>query len=204
MKRYRQFIAGLIVGVMLSIIPISAAIEEFICYRADYKVMINGSEYVNEELPILNYNSNAYYPEVLLEAAGLDVVHSAIYDSVYRQIDINTTILDNVYENVYKKEEFMNNSASIQSRLPEGTEIIEYKGCKNAVRYNGEIYISRGDLSSKLGIDSIFIDVKTHSTIFTQGDKTVIIDYELDNARILNTLGTAYYNANLLSELIGE
>ncbi len=210
----KKFISGLIVGVMLSVLPISAAIEEYICYRSGYKVMINGEEYINEDLPILNYNSNTYYPEIVLAAAGLDVVYNAVYGSVYGQIDIITTVADSVYqeenvhESVYEEEEtkevIMSNSLSVQARLPEGAEIVEYKGCKKAVSYNDNIYISRNDLTSKFGIESIYIDVKTHSTIFIKGDKTVTIDYESENARILSLTGTAYYNASLLSELIGE
>lgn len=71
----KKFISGfLCAAVLFSVMPIKAAIEEFLCYRADYKVMVNGAEYVSEELPILNYKGYTYAPfRSILEAAGLDV-----------------------------------------------------------------------------------------------------------------------------------
>jgi hypothetical protein len=75
MRKYKQFIVGFLVGAMLfSIAPVSAAIEEFICYRADYKVMIDGVEYTHPDLPILTYKGNTYAPfRSVLEKAGLNV-----------------------------------------------------------------------------------------------------------------------------------
>lgn len=196
----KKFMLGFLVGAILfSLAPVSAAIEEFICYRADYKVIINGEEYISEELPILNYKGNTYAPfRSILEKAGLDVNWNAELGQA--EVTSNPTDAQNNTEE--------GNTVSVEydlnTKLPIGAEYIEYKGCNKAVSYNGNIYISRGDLSSKFGIDSIYIDVKTHSTIFVKGDKSITIDYELGNARILNLSGTAYYNASLLSELIGE
>jgi hypothetical protein len=71
----KKFIMGLVLGVLImSIIPVKAAIEEYICHKADYKVMVNGTEYANSDLPILNYKGNTYVPfKSTLEAAGLNV-----------------------------------------------------------------------------------------------------------------------------------
>jgi hypothetical protein len=79
MRNYKQFVLGFLVGAMLfSIIPISATIEEYICYKADYKVMINGEEYISEDLPVLNYKGNTYAPfRSILEKAGLNVAWNA-------------------------------------------------------------------------------------------------------------------------------
>ncbi len=71
----KKFVTGFIIGALLfGIIPTNAAIQEYILYKADYKVVINGIEYVNEELPILNYKGSTYAPfRSILEAAGLNV-----------------------------------------------------------------------------------------------------------------------------------
>lgn len=71
----RKFFLGLIVGALIfSIIPVYAAIEEYICYKADYKVVVRGIVYSDPELPILNYKGNTYVPmRGILEAAGLSV-----------------------------------------------------------------------------------------------------------------------------------
>jgi len=71
----KKFVLGFIVGALLfTALPIGAAIEEYICYKADYKVMVNGVEYISEDLPILNYKGYTYAPfRSILEAAGLTV-----------------------------------------------------------------------------------------------------------------------------------
>lgn len=71
----KKLALGFLVGALLfSIMPVKAAIEEYICYKADYKVVVNGVEYTNSDLPILNYKGNTYAPfRSILEAAGLTV-----------------------------------------------------------------------------------------------------------------------------------
>ncbi len=75
LRKYKQLIIGIIIGVAIaSALPVSAAIERYICYKADYKVIVNGTEYTNPDLPILNYKGNTYAPfRSILEAAGLSV-----------------------------------------------------------------------------------------------------------------------------------
>jgi hypothetical protein len=81
MKKYKQLILGIIIGVMIaSVVPVGAAIQEYICHKVDYKVVVNGVEYVNEELPGLNYKGSTYAPfRSILEAAGLVVNWNAEY-----------------------------------------------------------------------------------------------------------------------------
>jgi hypothetical protein len=71
----KKFIMGFLTAALLfTAIPVGAAIEEYICYRADYKVMVNGTEYISDDLPILNYKGSTYAPfRSILEAAGLNV-----------------------------------------------------------------------------------------------------------------------------------
>lgn len=71
----KKFIMGFLTAALLfTALPIGAAIEEYICYKADYKVMVMGTEYTNKDLPILNYKGNTYAPfRSILEAAGLNV-----------------------------------------------------------------------------------------------------------------------------------
>lgn len=71
----KKFIMGFLTAALLfTAIPVGAAIEEFICHRADYRVMVNGEQYISEDLPILNYKGSTYAPfRSILEAAGLNV-----------------------------------------------------------------------------------------------------------------------------------
>lgn len=71
----KKFIAGfLFAAVLFNIVPIGAAIEEFVLNKADYKLIIKGVEYKDPDNPILNHNGTTYAPvRSLLTAAGLDV-----------------------------------------------------------------------------------------------------------------------------------
>lgn len=75
----KKFTMGFLTAALLfTAIPVGAAIEEYICYKADYKVMVNGTEYISNELPVLNYKGNTYAPfRSILEAAGLTVSWNA-------------------------------------------------------------------------------------------------------------------------------
>jgi hypothetical protein len=62
MKIKHLFLGFVIGAVIFSAIPIKAAIEEYVLYKADYKIMVDGNEYADQELPILNYKGNTYIP----------------------------------------------------------------------------------------------------------------------------------------------
>jgi hypothetical protein len=71
MKKSKTFISGLLLGMLIaSILPVSAAVEEYICKRPQYKIIVNGEEYSNPEQPVLNYNGRTYFPRAFLEALG--------------------------------------------------------------------------------------------------------------------------------------
>jgi hypothetical protein len=194
-RKYKQFVIGVIVGAMLfSAVPIGAAIEEFICYRADYKVMINGEEYVSEDLPVLNYKGNTYAPfRSILEKAGLNVAWNAELGQA--EVTSNPAVPQN--DNV-EDEIIMSNNIEYDpiTGLPVGAEIIEYKRWKNAVRYNDNIYLSNSTLAGA----GIFVrsDVKTNTITIERDGNTTRIDIPTTPEDVfLNRAGRAYCNVNL-------
>lgn len=187
----KKFILGVIVGAMLfSIIPISATIEEYICYKADYKVMINGEEYISEDLPVLNYKGNTYAPfRSILEKAGLEVAWNAELGQA--EVSSPTSAQNNNVE-----EETMSIEYDSITGLPVGAEVIEYKRWKNAVNYNGNIYLSNVDLIS----EEIWVrpDDETHKFIIERNGNKTYIDIPTSSENIfLNIFGRPYCNVNL-------
>lgn len=75
----KKFILGLMTGVfIMAAVPLTAAIEEFVCYRADYKLVINGVEYQDEEIPLLNYKGQTVGSvKKILDAVGMEVMWNA-------------------------------------------------------------------------------------------------------------------------------
>lgn len=200
----RKYKLGFIVGAMLfSIIPASAAIEEFICYRADYKVMVNGSEYINPDLPILNYKGNTYAPfRSILEKAGLNVNWNA--ELKQAEVTSNPTSAQISSE----EGSSMNTATTIEydpvTGLPVGAEYVENEKdgrSYKTIKYNGEIYISMVDLKTIFGIENKFIDglgvcfYKDENLILTDSnDKT---NHFFVNSRL-------YYKKTMFESYIGE
>lgn len=59
----KKFLAGLIVGALLfSIIPVGAAVQEYVLQKSSAKLVVNGAEYANKDLPVLNYKGYNYMP----------------------------------------------------------------------------------------------------------------------------------------------
>ena len=57
----KNLISGIIVG-MLLMGTTYAVVEEYICYKVEYDVVVNGEIYSDEELPTLNYQGSTYVP----------------------------------------------------------------------------------------------------------------------------------------------
>lgn len=89
----KKFIMGLLIGALLfSITPVTAAIEQYILYKVDYKVMVNGVEYQDVDLPILNYQGNTYAPmRSLLDFAGMTIN----WNAELQQAEVTSPVLIN-------------------------------------------------------------------------------------------------------------
>lgn len=75
----KKFFIGMIVGILFfSMSPVKALTSDYILKIADYKVMINGKEYKDDSLPILNYQGYTYAPmKSMLSSAGLNISWNA-------------------------------------------------------------------------------------------------------------------------------
>jgi hypothetical protein len=69
MKRFKfgfVFILGFIIGSLIfAASPIKAAIDEYILYLSEAKIIVDGTEYDNPDLPILDYKGYNYLPAAL-------------------------------------------------------------------------------------------------------------------------------------------
>jgi hypothetical protein len=80
-RKYLGFIAGFLTCLLA--VQTAHAASEYLCMVVEYPVYIDGVEYSNETLPLLNYEGNTYAPmKSILEAAGLEVVWDDATSSV--------------------------------------------------------------------------------------------------------------------------
>lgn len=75
----KQTVSAFILGVLVfSALPVKAAIEEFICYKADYKLVIYGQEFNDPDLPLMNYKGYTVGSvRKILEAARIPITWNA-------------------------------------------------------------------------------------------------------------------------------
>ncbi|MGJ0847414.1 hypothetical protein ACR77J_12055 [Tissierella praeacuta] len=62
-KKYKQLIIGFLLGALLfSIVPVSATIQEYLLQKSSAKLIVNGKEFSNKDLPVLNHKGYNYIP----------------------------------------------------------------------------------------------------------------------------------------------
>jgi hypothetical protein len=62
MKKYKQLIIGIIIGVMVaSVVPVGAAIEEYILKKSPHKLAVNGEYWPEGTLPMMIYQDGYNY-----------------------------------------------------------------------------------------------------------------------------------------------
>lgn len=196
----KKFIAGFLVGAMLfATIPLSAAIEEYLCYKADYKVMVNGEEYINADLPILNYKGNTYAPfRSILEKAGLEVA----WNAELGQAEVSSPTSE---QNNNVEGDNMNIEYDPITGLPVGIEYVESEKDGKTfklVSYNNNLYISSVDLRKIYGIEQGNLDIKNGIRTLYKDNDSVNVNLRSDD--YFNANARSYYKLSLLGNLIGE
>lgn len=62
-KKYKQLIIGFLLGALVfGIVPVGATVQEYLLKKSDAKLMVDGKEFANKDLPVLNYKGYNYIP----------------------------------------------------------------------------------------------------------------------------------------------
>jgi hypothetical protein len=200
----KQFAAGFVTClILLSAIFISGFAEGFTVLLNPYPITLNGVE-----IPVEAYNINGF-TFLKLADVGKAIPGTTIkFNEIEKKIEIS--IEEASLPKAMDESEVESMSTTVateydyETKLPIGAEFVEYKSCKNAVRYNGNIYLPLEDLS-KFGIRYHFSDIKTRITIFKVDDEFLEVDTSSTSGNyFLNASGKVFYNANLFSGIIGE
>ncbi|MBP3967288.1 Gmad2 immunoglobulin-like domain-containing protein [Paenibacillus lignilyticus] len=104
MKHIRGFIVGAVAGsmIMLAMPTVGAAVKQYVLGDAAYPIVVNGTTYEDESLPVMNYKGSTYVP---LRAVG-DLLGAGVeWNSTLRQVEITygtgeTSVQNNAFRNV--------------------------------------------------------------------------------------------------------
>ena len=63
MNKFKQLFIGIIIGAFIvSVTPVTAAVQQFILTKSDYKLFVDGKEYADKTYPLLTYKGKVYAP----------------------------------------------------------------------------------------------------------------------------------------------
>jgi hypothetical protein len=204
MRKYfnKQTIVAFLLGaVLFSAIPVKAAIEEFILYKADYKLVINGVEFNDPDVPLMNYKGYTVGSvRKILEAAGIPITWNAKLGQA--EVTSNpTSVKFNIEEeNTVTATTTITIECDPVTGLPVGAEYKdsekdgrEYK----TISYNDKTYISDPDLLKIYKISYV-----TDGTFKNKSTgNTATVDLKSDTFWI----GTIMYtDISKLTEILGE
>jgi hypothetical protein len=131
MKKWinKQTVLAFILGALIfSAIPASAAIQEYLLYPTESKLVVDGEEYNNPDLPLMSYKGYNYLP-------------AAAFKDICAKIGVNFQWVGDV-----KQIQISTPTASVTS-TPAAADAIETKTTPDGLKaelYNGEWYIYNG------------------------------------------------------------
>lgn len=131
-KKYKQlFIGFILVAIMLNIVPVGAAVKQYILTESNAKLVIDGAEVNNPELPVLNYEDYNYIPAATFReiCAKLGIDFQWIEET--SQIQINTLKTKEV-----EKVQTSSKNRTTEDGLP-------------IININGKDYVSTMEINKK-------------------------------------------------------
>lgn len=157
-KKYKQLIIGFLLGALLfSIVPVSATIQEYLLQKSSAKLIVNGKEFSNKDLPVLLYKGYNYIPAATFREI-CDIIGVGFeYVGEKNEIQINTKKIEVVQERKDDKVDFKIPKIGEEERGNfEETEMITDEGLK-VHTFNGEEYVALYDINEKYKKDNSWI-----------------------------------------------
>lgn len=95
LKPLRLFLLSTSVAIGISTcIPTFATIQEFILQKITYPILVDGEEYTNDELPILNYNNRTYLP---LSTIGEMLDSKIVWNNELKRVEIGEMPVETIF-----------------------------------------------------------------------------------------------------------
>jgi hypothetical protein len=213
----KKFILGFLMGAMLfSILPVNAAVQQYILKKSTVKLMINGEEYKNLTLPVLLMNPGYnYLPAVSFRDIAKLMGAEFVYQNTNNTININTkpdnSVITSSTNPVSSKEITFESISSPQSGLDKllTKDNIKFTNM-NSRWYDGDSYTGASSMGA--GIKKVTIDFKKAVNIkelYTYSQDTIYKFEFIDSSNkaqymffptsdIVNSYYKDIFNENLL------
>lgn len=91
----KKFILGFVMATLIfNIMPVSATIQEYILQKSDVKLVVDGGEYANSELPTLNYKGYNYVPADAFRGICDKIGVGFKWDNATKEIQLKTEVAE--------------------------------------------------------------------------------------------------------------
>ncbi|WHH59177.1 stalk domain-containing protein [Petroclostridium sp. X23] len=192
----KKFILGFLTGaVLFASLPGFAAVNDYILHKVDYKLIVNGQEYTNQELPILSLKTDkGDNPYVPLKAISSLLGAQVNWNSKLGQAEISSNAVS-----VQQKNN--NNTKKITPKDVEYTTFDDIE----AIIYNSETYVSFQPFKEKYKIDTASLE----KSVITIRNDTAQAKFDLNDENNVITFYTleepvGYVNLKILKQFMGE
>jgi hypothetical protein len=198
----KKFLLGVLVCyLIMSILPVSAAIEGYLLNISDCKLVVDGQPWQSFDLPVLNYQGYNYVPVSVLKSITEKIGATLNFDAATKSININTEVKSMSTVTAPAQEIQFDDSG-----MPIGAQFAEHTaGGKTftALDVNGEIYISSNDLYKLFKVKSTFVNPQNGTATYSNdnGSVTFLIT---DKNNQFSTARDGYCKLSLFSSIIGE
>ncbi len=139
LMKYKQFLIGFLIGALLfTFIPVNAAVQEYILTKSNARIIVDGTEFADDSLPILNYKGYNYIPAAVFRGICAKLGFSFDWVGETNEIQIQTKGEGNLSDTI--------GQALIEYKTVDGKEyvsIVDVKAyCKEL--YGGRFSVGYG------------------------------------------------------------
>lgn len=185
----KKFILGFIIGALLfSIIPVSAAVQEYMLQKSDAKLMVDGKEHADKELPVLNYKGYNYLPAAAFRGICDKIGVGFNWDNAKKEIQITTVgqASEKEGDNVSRDTVQELTIDTMPVHEFDGKEYVSYSDINNMLIYGKYDKYSFGFRNDLIAYFHYFPDPSSVEVIIDevrckkfQGNNDIFIDYNI-------------------------
>ncbi|MDQ6419929.1 stalk domain-containing protein [Paenibacillus sp. LHD-117] len=178
----KKIVLGFILGfgMCLTVTVSAESAKEFILTNLKFPVFLNGSEYVNNDLPFMNYKGNTYVP---LKITGEILGTRVNWNEEHRRVEIGTPVQNDKLEIIqnYKRQNI------------------------NAIDFQGEIFVSFSRYLDEYtgGRQYFTYDADKKELIAKHVGKSIVInDGAITGSQGFIHYGTTYVKESVINEIL--
>lgn len=152
LKKQKQLITGFLLGALLfSMVPVGATIQDYLLKKSEVKIMVDGKEFSNKELPVLIHEGYNYIPAATFREICDTIGVEFEYVGNKREIQIDTKKTENLQTIEEGKGDEMGSTAIDNYNTVEKNGI-KYVNISEIYVFNKRYDIRSEDMSGEKGI----------------------------------------------------